>query len=66
MCSELGFQTHHLRGGGSPFLFALCVDDYFFKEIAREGIKCVAYADDAVFYGDIGMRTGGGGQRINA
>jgi len=34
----------------SPFIFALCVDDFFFK---RKGMKCVAYADDAVFYGDI-------------
>jgi len=33
----------------SPFIFALCVNDMFFNN--PEGINCVAYADDAVFYG---------------
>lgn len=37
----------------SPFLFALCVNDYFFKHISTSAIKCLAYADDALFYGDI-------------
>jgi hypothetical protein len=37
----------------SPFIFALCVDNYFFKHIAKGTIKCLAYADDALFYGDI-------------
>lgn len=37
----------------SPFIFALCVNDFFFKDIAKGKIKCVAYADDAIFYGDI-------------
>lgn len=37
----------------SPFIFALCVNDFFFKTIAKNGIECVAYADDAVFYGNI-------------
>jgi hypothetical protein len=37
----------------SPFIFALCVNDYFFKQIATGEIKCVAYADDAIFYGNI-------------
>jgi len=37
----------------SPFIFALCVNDFFFKDIARQGIQCVAYADDAIFYGKI-------------
>lgn len=37
----------------SPFIFALCVDEFFFKKIAKKGIKCIAYADDAIFYGDI-------------
>lgn len=37
----------------SPFIFALCVNDYFFKHIAKGSIKCVAYADDAIYYGEI-------------
>lgn len=37
----------------SPFIFALCVDNYFFKHIAKGTIKCLAYADDALFFGEI-------------
>lgn len=55
-----GLETYGRTNAGvaqgspvSPFIFALCVNDYFFKEISSKKIKCVAYADDAIFYGDI-------------